>query len=59
MTSAFMNDAEHWRKRAEQAHRIAGAMTDPQSSDTMRGIAKDYETLAERAAERLMRSLSK
>jgi hypothetical protein len=54
--SSFMNDPEHWRERAEKARKTAETMMDPLSKETMLGIAKDYEGLAKRAAERVKRS---
>jgi len=51
MPSSPINDPEHWLKRAEEARALAIHM-DPVSKEMMLGIAKDYERLAERAAER-------
>jgi hypothetical protein len=47
-----MNDAKHWRERAEEARVHAEAMTDPEAKRTMLGIAAEYERLAELAEER-------
>jgi hypothetical protein len=52
MPSSSINDPEYWRKRAEEARALATQMNDPMSKEMMLGIAKDYERLAERAAER-------
>jgi hypothetical protein len=50
--SHFINDPEHWRKRAEEARKLADQMDDPDAKQTMLGIAKDYDRLAERAEHR-------
>jgi hypothetical protein len=52
MPASFINDPEHWRRRAEEARSIAEQMSDSPSKDAMLRIAKDYERLAERAEER-------
>jgi len=49
---SFLNDPAHWRDRAEEARTRADQMSDPQCKSEMLRIAKDYELLAERAAER-------
>jgi hypothetical protein len=51
MPSSPIDDPEHWPKRAEEARALAIHM-EPMSKEMMLGIAKDYERLAERAAER-------
>jgi hypothetical protein len=50
--NSFINDPGHWRQRAEEARTIADSLTDLQSKEAMRRIAKDYEHLAERAEQR-------
>jgi len=52
MPASFINDPEHWRRRAEEARTIAEQMSDSPSKEAMLRIAKDYERLAERAAQR-------
>jgi hypothetical protein len=49
----LINDPAHWRKRAEQARRIADQLDDPLSKKTMLEIAQSYEKLAARAQTRL------
>jgi hypothetical protein len=48
----FINEPEHWRKRAEEARTLAGQMSDPQSKQAMLRIATDYDHLATRAEAR-------
>jgi hypothetical protein len=54
MTRNALNDAEHWRKRAEEVRAVAVQMMDPHTKAVMLGIAQDYEKLAERADQRAM-----
>ena len=49
---SFIHNPEHWRERAKQARNLADLMSDPQSKQKMLTIAKDYDRLADRAAER-------
>ena len=46
------DDAEHWRRRAEEARAHADQMSDEKSREMMLGIAVDYDRLAARAEER-------
>ena len=50
-----INDPRHWRDRADQAHAIAAAMTDPEAKEAMLRVAQEYERLAQHAEERLAR----
>jgi hypothetical protein len=52
MQTHFINDPDHWRKRAEEARTLADQMNDGQSRQMMLRIADDYDRLAERATER-------
>jgi hypothetical protein len=52
MATSFINDPEHWRKRAEEARALAKQMNDETSKQTMLKIAADYDHLAERAEGR-------
>lgn len=48
----ILNDAEHWRKRAEEAATIADGIQDAESRRRLLLIADEYMKLAERAEER-------
>ena len=50
--AAFINNAEHWRKRAEEVRTLADDMKDEKSKEAMLKVANDYERLAKRAEER-------
>ncbi len=52
MSASFINNPEHWRKRAEEMRVLAEQMADEQSRITMLRIASDYERLATRAEQR-------
>jgi hypothetical protein len=43
---SIANDPAHWRRRAEEARRIADQLDDPIAKKTMRDIATSYERLA-------------
>ena len=47
------NDPEHWRKRAEEARKLANEMTDPVGKKAMLEIAEKYDRIVEQALERL------
>ena len=51
----LVDDAEHWRSRAEETRTIAEIMTDPEARRIMFDIAEGYDRLAERAVERTSR----
>jgi len=52
MTASFIDEPEHWLKRAEEARTLADQMNDETSKQTMLRIAGDYERLAEHATKR-------
>ena len=48
----LLDDAEHWRSRAEEARATAAEMKDPIARRTMLEVAVNYDLLAERAEQR-------
>jgi hypothetical protein len=53
MASAhFINDSDHWRKRAEEMRTLAEDIRDAVAQAAMLRIADDYEKLAVRADHR-------
>jgi hypothetical protein len=52
MPHRIVNDAKHWRFRAEEARNNAELMIDPEAKRMMLGIAADYDGLAKSAEER-------
>jgi hypothetical protein len=52
MPSAFLNDPQHWRDRADQMRALASESSDPESRTIMLRVANDYELLARRAERR-------
>jgi hypothetical protein len=53
MPSLFINDPKHWHERAKEMRALAENAGDEESKQAMLFIAQDYETLAQRALERL------
>lgn len=53
MGTRLLNDAQHWRDRAEESRTLASEMTDAQTKATMLKIAEGYETMAAHADARL------
>jgi len=49
----LMNDAKHWRERAEEVRAVAETMNDGEARRLMQGIAESYDHLAERAEQRV------
>ena len=52
MSASLIDDAEYWRKRAEEARTLAEQMKDRQTKSLMLGIAESYERIAKLTAER-------
>lgn len=52
MASHFVNDPDHWRRRADEMRALAADMTDAETRQTMLRLAKDYDRLAKRAEQR-------
>jgi hypothetical protein len=53
MAKVPINDPKHWRKRAEEAWRVADQTNDPDSKRKMLRIAQDCEELVRRVELRL------
>jgi hypothetical protein len=52
-TPPLKDDPAHWRRRAEEARRLARELSDPTAKATMLEIAQSYEQLAFLAEKRL------
>jgi hypothetical protein len=52
----LINNARHWRARAEEARTQAASMTDPQIREAMLKVAADYDHLAALAEARTIPS---
>jgi len=46
---SIVDDPAHWRRRAEEARRVADQLDDPIAKKTMLDIALSYEQLAAKA----------
>jgi hypothetical protein len=47
MPASFIDDAEYWRKRAEEARTTAERMTDTHTKSLMLSVAETYEKIAQ------------
>ena len=47
-----INDADYWRKRAEEARTISEGMTDAHTKSLMLGVAESYEKITKWAEDR-------
>ena len=52
-TLPIIDDPSHWRRRAQEARRIADQLDDPVAKMTMLDIAQSYEQLAALAEAKL------
>lgn len=52
MPGRLLNDAKHWRERAEEARAVAATLNDPEAEQMMLEIAESYEMLAQLAEQR-------
>jgi hypothetical protein len=52
---SYINDAAHWRQRAEETRALANDMKDEKLKQTMLRIAEDYARLTQWAEARIMR----
>jgi hypothetical protein len=50
--TSLLDDAEYWRKRAEEARTLAEQMENTETKALMLGIADSYEKIAKWTAER-------
>jgi hypothetical protein len=55
----LVDNAKHWRERAEEARALARLLHDPAAKRTMEGVAESYERVAQRAEERAKRAAEK
>ena len=46
---SFINDAQYWRKRAEEMRGLAEGLRDPEAKRKMLDLANDYDCLAREA----------
>jgi hypothetical protein len=53
-TDIDLNSAAYWRKRAEEARRLADQLIDPVAKQTVMEIAQSYEQLAIMAEARAL-----
>jgi hypothetical protein len=51
---SYVDEPDHWRKRAEEARNMAEKIDGSQAKDEMLQIAEHYERLAKRAQARAM-----
>ncbi len=51
-----LNNAAHWKMRAEEARVLAQKLEDPEAKTAILKIADEYDHLAARAAERILKS---
>jgi len=51
-TQALEDDPNHWRRRADEARRLANGSDDPIAKTTLQEIALSYERLAALAKAR-------
>jgi hypothetical protein len=54
--NSILNDAAHWRERADEARALADQMSDPDARASMLRVAQEYEKIAERALARVRES---
>jgi hypothetical protein len=53
MPIPFLENPEYWRMRAKEARVLVEQLKDAHSKNVMRGIAKDYERMAEQRMSNL------
>ncbi len=55
MTHKGINDAKHWRDRAAEMRVLSEQINEPDAQRMMLKLANDYDGLADRAEDRVMR----
>jgi hypothetical protein len=58
-TPSILDDPSHWRRRAEEARRVADQLDDAIAKKTMLDIAQSYEQLAALAQAKRAPKISK
>jgi hypothetical protein len=58
MVPTVINDAKHWRDRAQEARLLAAQIANAVFKEAMLRIATDYDRLAQRAEERAKERLN-
>jgi hypothetical protein len=53
--ASLLNDPKHWRERAAECRKVA-AESDPLVRRSMMQVVEEYEELAKRAEERILKS---
>ena len=59
MVTQSIDDPQHWRRRADEARRVADMLADQPSKETMREIARSYDRIAEVAEKRPIDGIGK
>jgi hypothetical protein len=52
MPASYINDPDHWRKRAGEMSALASEIEEQEARAVMLRLAADYDKLAERATQR-------
>jgi hypothetical protein len=52
----LMNDPEHWKLRAQEARLAAKHLDDPEAKAAMLKVAEEYDRVAIRASQRVLKN---